>query len=67
MGARGRRHSVTNALPLSVRNFFGEMQINAAVGDLDLYGLTPKHHIMSAHPSVNGELIGRINTGVRDG
>jgi dimethylaniline monooxygenase (N-oxide forming) len=56
--------SATNMLPLSIRNFFSEMQLRGIV-DLDLYGLTPRHHLLSAHPSINGELIGRINTGVR--
>ena len=33
--------------------------------DLRLYGLQPKHHFNQAHPSINDDLIGRINTGVR--
>jgi hypothetical protein len=35
--------------------------------DLGLYGLQPKHRVGQAHPSVNGDVIGRINTGVRTG
>ena len=31
--------------------------------DLRLYGLQPKHHVHQAHPSINDDLINRINTG----
>jgi len=33
--------------------------------DLRVYGLQPKFRVSQAHPSVNGDLIPRINTGVR--
>ena len=60
---RGGDRRITNMLPLGVRNEFGERQTNNV--DLDIYGLTPKHRLLNAHPSINGDLIGRINTGVR--
>ena len=49
---------------MSVQNAVIEHTLQSAV-DLNLYGLMPKHRLLSAHPSINGELIGRINTGVR--
>ena len=33
--------------------------------DLKIYGLQPKFRVGQAHPSVNGDVIPRINTGVR--
>jgi len=33
--------------------------------DLRVYGLQPTFRVSQAHPSVNGDLIPRINTGVR--
>ena len=49
---------------MSVKNGLFEASLQSAQ-DLNLYGLMPKHRLLSAHPSINGELIGRINTGVR--
>jgi hypothetical protein len=55
---------LVNLVPYWLRNMIVESQLQSTV-DLRLYNLMPKHHILSAHPSINGDLIGRVNTGVR--
>ena len=47
-------------------SFFVQAYIRSVVygrANLDCYGMTPNHDIMSSHPCVNDELIGRIAVG----
>ena len=56
--------SVVEMLPMWAKNTIAEGELSRNL-DLSLYNLQPKHRLLQAHPSINGELIGRINTGVR--
>ena len=58
--------SVVEMLPMWAKNTIAEGELSRNL-DLSLYNLQPKHRLLQAHPSINGELIGRINTGVRPG
>ena len=59
-----RRGHANRAAKDTVSDDRVEAYLNRTV-DLRMYGLQPKHRVGQAHPSVNGDLIGRINTGVR--
>ncbi|KJE90229.1 hypothetical protein CAOG_08524 [Capsaspora owczarzaki ATCC 30864] len=52
-----------NALPLAIRGKIVETVLRAHTGDLSNFGLEPAFGIYNAHPTINGELIGRIGVG----
>ena len=49
-----------------VPRYIAKMYIRSLIynhADLDIYGLTPNHDVLSSHPTVNHDLIGRIAVG----
>jgi len=50
-------------MPLSFRNFIFTDYIKKRHGDLSNFGLKPNFPVLSAHPTINGELLGRIVVG----
>ena len=54
---------ITSLLPRSILNFGLESLVTLQYGDLGKYGLKPSHHFMEAHPTVNSDILNRINSG----
>ena len=52
-----------SALPRSVVNFALESLSRIYSGNLEASGLKPTHHVLEAHPTVNGEVFDRIGSG----
>ncbi|KAI8917961.1 flavin-binding monooxygenase-like-domain-containing protein [Entophlyctis helioformis] len=52
-----------SAVPRPLVNFAVESLLHLHHGDLSRYGLKPNHHFTEAHPTINGELLGRIDAG----
>ena len=50
-------------LPLSVREAFSAFILNMMNSDIGNFGLQPTHKALDAHPTINGELVGRIVVG----
>ncbi|KAJ1343714.1 hypothetical protein BSLG_001695 [Batrachochytrium salamandrivorans] len=50
-------------LPMLIRNALLRFVVWVQLGNLARFGLWPKHSPFSAHPTINGELPGRIGTG----
>ncbi|KAJ3082783.1 Cyclopentanone 1,2-monooxygenase (CPMO) [Quaeritorhiza haematococci] len=55
--------SSMHAIPKSILNFALETITRFSTGDLQKYGLKPEHRPLEAHPTVHGEVLGRITTG----
>lgn len=51
------------SLPEKVRSWLGRRMSMLLNGNLDTFGLKPKHDILAAHPTINGHLLDRIATG----
>ena len=49
-------------VPGSIINYVLERKLNQRFNH-ELYGLKPKHHLFSAHPTINDELPNRIISG----
>ncbi|KAL2911759.1 hypothetical protein HK105_208762 [Polyrhizophydium stewartii] len=54
---------VMHAIPRPLANFALESLVHLHHGDLSKYGLKPNHSFTQAHPTVNGEILGRIEAG----
>jgi len=50
-------------LPFSVREKLGQVMLQQITGDIGNFGLKAKFSALSAHPTINGELLGRIIVG----
>jgi len=62
-GDLGSNSRLLQWIPDSIRNDTFRRNLERKYGDLTNYGLKPSFPILSAHPTVNGELVGRIATG----
>ena len=52
-----------NALPRSVLNFALESMSKLYTGDISKLGLKASHHVLEAHPTLNSDILGKINSG----
>jgi dimethylaniline monooxygenase (N-oxide forming) / hypotaurine monooxygenase len=50
-------------LPIAARTVIGKVVSSLLVGDVARHNIHPTHDIFAAHPTVNGELVGRFVTG----